>query len=445
MSEKTPRPSSRLRVYPVWVAAAAELFEEILGSPLAADAVVRRFFRRHREMGKRDRGFVTEVAYGVLRWWRRLAHAAGERAQDRPFLVLLYLKVFGFGGVELDLPVGAPELEALEAAALRFRNPPLPDDPRRSIGIAYSLPDWLVATWLEVLPREAVEARCAALNEPGPLVLRVNTLKADRESVRQQLLEEGFSSVPAQYSPVGLLLEEKGFVYRTEAFRRGLFEVQDEGSQLISLLTEAEPDQVVVDACAGGGGKTLHLAALMRSRGDLYASDVRQRALRELERRARRAGARNIRIIPLTGAGPSNAVAPEIQRLQGKADAVLVDAPCSGTGVLRRNPEVAWKLTPQLLAKFTEEQARILANYAPLVRPGGRLVYATCSLLPQENEHRVRAFLEQHPDFSLVPAPEVLARQGVSLPGQTDAFLRLEPASVGTDGFFAAVLVRSQR
>ncbi|AEN72289.1 Fmu (Sun) domain protein [Rhodothermus marinus SG0.5JP17-172] len=427
-----------LRVYPVWIEAVATALQEIFRSPLPADTVLQQFFRKHRKMGKRDRAFVAETVYGMLRHYRRLAHAARRRADDLRFLTLLYLEVFGFGEAKLDLPVRPAERGALEAAARRFREPALPNDPAAALGILYSLPDWLVAAWLEVLPREAVEARCAALKAPAPLTIRVNTLKADRETVRQRLLAEGFPSRPTPYSPVGLILEEKAFIFRTRAFQEGLFEVQDEGSQLISLLTGARPGQVVVDGCAGGGGKTLHLAALMEGRGRLYAFDIHEARLRELRPRARRADVHNVRLHVL----PHNR-ASIVRRLYGKADAVLVDAPCSGTGVLRRNPDAAWKITPERVAALVEQQRQILEAYAPLVRPGGRLVYATCSLLPAENEHQVHAFLEKHPEFTLLSTAEVLARQGIALPHQTDAFLRIEPATHGTDGFFAAVLVRS--
>ncbi len=427
-----------LRVYPVWIEAVATLLREIFCSPLPADTVLQQFFQKHRKMGKRDRAFVAETVYGMLRHYRRLAHAAQLWGDDLRFLTLLYLKVFGFGEVALDLPVRPAESGVLEAAAWRFREPELPDDPVAALGILYSLPDWLVAAWMEVLPRKAVEARCAALKEPAPLTIRVNTLKADRETVRQRLLAEGFSSRPTPYSPVGLILEEKAFIFRTRAFQEGLFEVQDEGSQLISLLTEARPGQVVVDGCAGGGGKTLHLAALMKGKGRLYAFDIHEARLRALRPRTRRADVHNIRLHVL----PHNR-ASIVRRLYGKVDVVLVDVPCSGTGVLRRNPDAAWKITPERVAVLVEQQRQILKAYAPLVQPGGRLVYATCSLLPAENEQQVHAFLKEHSEFMLIPAADVLARQGVNVPHQQDAFLRIEPALHGTDGFFAAVLVRA--
>ncbi len=426
-----------LRVYPVWIEAVTTALQEIFRASLPADTVLQQFFRKHRKMGKRDRAFVAETVYGMLRHYRRLAYAARRRADDLRFLTLLYLNVFGFGKATLDLPTSPSERATLEAATRRFQKPSVPDDPVAALGILYSLPDWLVAAWLETLPREVVEARCAALKTPAPLTIRVNTLKADRETVRRRLLDEGFPSHPTPYSPVGLILEEKAFIFRTRAFQEGLFEVQDEGSQLISLLTEAQPGQVVVDGCAGGGGKTLHLAALMQGKGRLYAFDIHERRLQELRPRARRADVHNIRLHVL----PHNR-ASIVRRLRGKADVVLVDAPCSGTGVLRRNPDAAWKITLERVAALAEQQRQILDAYAPLVRPGGRLVYATCSLLPAENERQIQRFLEHHPEFVLMPAADVLARQGIALPDQHDAFLRVEPATHGTDGFFAAVLRR---
>ncbi|GIW52087.1 MAG: NOL1/NOP2/Sun family protein [Gemmatimonadales bacterium] len=393
-------------------------------------------------MGKRDRAFVAEAVFGVLRWWRRLRHAAGERSEDRKLLVLLYLELFGYGDSALDLPVAPGERSALEDAVLRFREPALPHDPVADIGIVHSLPDWLVAAWLETLPQEVVEARCKALKEPAPLAVRANPLKADRDAVQRRLLEEGFPSRPAFYSPLGLVLEGKGFVYGTGSFREGWFEVQDEGSQLIGFLAEAKPGQVVVDGCAGGGGKTLHLAAMMEDRGELYAFDVSGSRLRQLAARARRAGVRSVRLRVLPRGEPAGRGRSVLDELRGRADVVLVDAPCSGTGVLRRNPEAAWKLTGERIGQLVREQQAILEAYAPLVRPGGRLVYATCSLLPQENEAVVERFLECHPEFALQSAVAVLERQGISVPGQYDLFLRLDPAVHGTDGFFGAVLIR---
>jgi 16S rRNA (cytosine967-C5)-methyltransferase len=394
-------------------------------------------------MGKRDRAFVAEAVFGVLRWWRRLRHAAGERSGDRRFLVLLYLQLFGYGDSDLDLPLAPGERAGLEDAARRFKEPALPGDPVAAVGIEYSLPDWLVAAWLEKMPQDAVEARCKALKEPAPLAVRVNTLKADRDAVQRRLREEGFPSRPAFYSPVGLVLEGKGFVYGTRSFREGWFEVQDEGSQLIGFLTEAKPGQVVVDGCAGGGGKTLHLAAMMEDRGELYALDVSGCRLRELRVRARRAGVRSVRVGVLPRVESGGGGVSVLGELRGRADVVLVDVPCSGTGVLRRNPEAAWKLTGDRISELVREQRAILDAYAPLVKGGGRLVYATCSLLPQENEAVVEGFLERHGEFAPVSAVEVLGRQSISVPGQRDRFLRLDPALHATDGFFAAVLVRS--
>ncbi len=432
----------RFRIYPIWIEAAAEILSRTLASPLPADRVLRKFFRQHPQMGKRDRTFVADSVYGVLRWWRRLEHAAGERAEDRKFLVTLYLRLFGYGERVLDLPLNQADEAALEAAAMRFREPTLPGDPGAAIGIAYSLPDWLVAAWLEVSPCDLVEARCKALKEPAPLVLRANTLKADRPTLERRLLEEGFPTRRAVYSPVGLVVERKGFVYGTRAFRQGWFEVQDEGSQLIGFLTEAKPGQVVVDGCAGGGGKTLHLAAMMEDRGELHAFDVSQSRLRQLQRRARRAGVRSVRVRILSQGEPARGARSPLAELKGRADLVLLDAPCSGTGVLRRNPDAVWKLTSGRIAELVREQRSILEAYCALLKPGGRLVYATCSLLLQENEAVIEEFSERHPEFAVHSAQEILERQGISVPGQHDQFLRLDPALHATDGFFGAVLIR---
>ncbi|HEY0092722.1 MAG TPA: RsmB/NOP family class I SAM-dependent RNA methyltransferase, partial [Archangium sp.] len=253
---------------------------------------------------------------------------------------------------------------------------------------------------------------------------------------------EGIQSRPTPLSPLGLILETRTNVFSLAAFRDGWMEVQDEGSQLLGMLVDAPPTKVV-DACAGAGGKTLQLAVQMKNRGDLHALDIDERRIDELRKRARRDGVHNVRtqLIPPEGPEAEEAIAP----LKGKADRVLVDAPCSGTGTLRRKPDARYRLTPEMIDDHVARQKRLLARFAPLVKPGGRLIYGTCSVLREENEAVVEDFLAKHPDFSVRPVTEELGPELGAKVSQGGPFLRLAPHLHNTDGFFGAILVRAKK
>lgn len=281
-----------------------------------------------------------------------------------------------------------------------------------------------------------IVALADALNQPATLDLRVNTLKADRNSVAQRLADDGFPIELTPYSPLGLRRRERAPLFNTPSFKEGLFEIQDEGSQLVCLLLEARRREMVVDFCAGAGGKTLQIGALMANTGTLYAFDVSQKRLDALKPRIKRAGLDIVRMVTIAHERDTR-----VQRLQGKIDRVLVDAPCTGTGTLRRNPDIKWR--PVDLVEINALQQRILAAAAQMVKPGGRLVYVTCSLLKEENDDVVNAFLSQHPDFHSLPAAQILARQQVSgIVSTDDHALRLYPHQHGTDGFYAIALER---
>jgi len=274
-----------------------------------------------------------------------------------------------------------------------------------------------------------------ALNQPATLDLRVNTLKSDRDTVYRQLTEEGATLEATPYSPLGLRSQERASLFRSEAFSKGLFEVQDEGSQLIAMLVEAGRREMVMDFCAGGGGKTLALGAAMQATGTLYACDVAHWRLKALKPRLARAGLSSVRSMALASENDAH-----LKRLAGKMDRVLVDAPCSGTGTLRRNPDIKWRKLD--LPELMHLQTRILAAAADLVKPGGRLVYSTCSLLDEENGGIVRAFLAVHPDFRLLDARAVFAGQGAIVPLEGE-MMQLYPHRHATDGFFAAAMQRA--
>jgi len=301
-----------------------------------------------------------------------------------------------------------------------------------------SLPEPLATRWIAEFGAEA-EAAAAAMNERAPLTARVNTLSSSRDEVLSQLRAAGVESRPTSLSPIGIQLETRINAFSLPPFKEGRFELQDEGSQLLGMLVDAPP-KLVVDACAGAGGKTLQLAAQMKNRGELFALDISEARMRDLKKRARRAGAFNVRtrIIPSVPAEAGGA----IRDLFGRADRVLVDVPCSGTGSLRRNPDARYRITAADLEMQTRRQRELLSLFAELVRPGGRLIYGTCSVLREENESMIEQFLGSRSDFALRPAGVVL---GEELAGKVtrEGFLRVAPHSHGTDGFFGAVLQRA--
>lgn len=424
------------------LAAAIELLEGIEAEPRRpADALAAAFFRARRYMGGGDRRAVADLVWGVLRQRLRLAWWLGARASPRA-LVLAHLllaerrapgevaRLFA-GGRHGARPLD-PEERAL-AGALAGRPllaPEMPEGPRLNI------PDWALPGFAARFgPRLAEEA--AALERPAPVDLRANTLKADRAAARAALARDGLAAEPTPLAPHGLRLRDRAPLAATAAYREGLVEVQDEGSQILAALVGARPGMRVADLCAGAAGKTLALAAAMGNRGRITACDVSAPRLAAAARRLRRAGVQNAETHLLT---PGDRWA---KRRAGGFDRVLVDAPCTGTGTWRRNPDARGRTTGADLQELVTKQREILATSAQLVRPGGRLVYATCSLLPEEDEVQVERFLSEHPAFRLVPAAQAWREAG--LPGAAPApglYLLLTPAAQGTDGFFAAVLER---
>lgn len=415
---------------------AARLLDAVRNGPPPADKQMELYFRAHRNLGVRDRGFAAETVYGCLRRLRFLEYIVGvEPAPSNALAAVYLLAAQGWSARALEQAgykpeQGRAELEA-RALAARLRSTDIASLPP---DVQTNLPTWLLERLEAQLGAAETRALAEALNLPAPLDVRVNTIKADRETVAKRLADEGFPVEPTPYSPVGLRRTERAPLFKTQAFQDGLFEVQDEGSQLLALLLEPKRREVVVDFCAGGGGKTLHLGALMANTGTIHAFDVSARRLENLKPRLKRAGLDNIRTLVI-----DHERDPRVQRLHGKVDRVLVDAPCSGTGTLRRNPDIKWRALD--LAQVTATQRTILAAAAELVRPGGRIGYATCSLLKEENEEIVQDFLASHPDFRVVPVNEILARRHVALPDAGE-FLRLYPHRHGADGFFAAVMER---
>jgi 16S rRNA (cytosine967-C5)-methyltransferase len=377
--------------------------ERLLEGAEPADVCLRRFFGAHPSMGRNDRGRLAEAAWDILRNRRLYAHLAQT----------------GRGSL-------AARLLAVHAARERIEADVLPR------AIRLSLPDWLDDRLAAQLAPDELERLGAALLLPAPLDLRVNLLRTDVAGARAALAAEGIAAEPVPLAPLALRVEGKPALERTRAFREGLVEVQDAGSQLLAHLVAPRRGQTVVDFCAGAGGKTLALAALLRGSGQVFACDVSATRLARMRERLSRSGASNVQPF-----GIDSEHDRKLDRLAGRADAVLVDAPCSGTGTLRRNPDLKWRFDPVSLTALGATQRSILAAAARLVRPGGVLVYATCSLLAEENEAVREDFEREHPAWELQGAGECLAGQGVVLAEPSARVLALRPDRDRTDGFYA--------
>jgi 16S rRNA (cytosine967-C5)-methyltransferase len=305
------------------------------------------------------------------------------------------------------------------------------------MGVRADLPDWVIDRMRKHMSDEEILLLARSLQQPAPLDLRVNSMKAPRQGVLDRLEHDQIAAQPTRYSPLGVRLREKPALNQHPMFLDGAVEVQDEGSQLLGMLVEPRRGEMVVDFCAGAGGKTLQMGAAMDSTGRLYAFDVSDKRLANLGPRLKRSGLSNV--FPQRIAGENDA---KVKRLRGKIDRVLVDAPCTGLGTLRRNPDLKFRQTAESVVELNAKQTAILDAAASLVKPGGRLVYGTCSLLTEENEEVVAGFLASHADFRVVNAAEVLERQGVKVPDAGGEYLKLLPHKHDTDGFFAAVLER---
>ncbi|MFM8863827.1 MAG: RsmB/NOP family class I SAM-dependent RNA methyltransferase [Limnohabitans sp.] len=409
----------------------AELVKLCLTFEHPADAVVSRYFREHRALGPRERATLAETAFAVLRkklLFEQLARSGSGPKERR-------LAILGFHGPRDFLKSALGEQEKAWLDACDQVEPQALLAPHR-----HNLPEWL-ATALQAQLGEDFQTLAELLQRPAPLDLRVNTQLAKRAEVQKALARAGIVAEPTPYSPWGLRLQDKPALQRTEAFTQGAIEVQDEGSQLLALLVDAHRGEMVVDFCAGAGGKTLALGAAMRSTGRLYAFDVSGHRLEALKPRLARSGLSNVH-----PAAIAHERDERIKRLAGKIDRVLVDAPCSGLGTLRRNPDLKWRQSQAGVAELVAKQTAILESAARLVKSGGRLVYATCSVLPQENEEIAQAFGLAHPDFVPLPVAQELVRlkveQGPQLCSADGRFLRLWPHRHATDGFFAAAWVR---
>ena len=422
------------RLSPFLLMHAESALRALLRFDYPADAVLSYYFRNHRALGHADRAFVAELCFLVLRHLRSLSARCEETYVPQRLLLTALFCLAGWNLRELRQRL--PEVTDAEAEHLAHAK--RWDAGAAPAAVRCDLPDWLFSR-LETQWGDELPLLVSALNRPAPLDLRINPLKTSREGVLARLAADGVTAMPTPFSPWGIRLPQKLALSQHPLFLEGCVEVQDEGSQLLGFLLQPKRGEMVLDFCAGSGGKTLLLGALMRSTGRLYALDVSERRLANLKPRLARSGLSNVHPIRIDSENDIR-----VKRLVGKLDRVLVDAPCSGLGTLRRNPDLKWRQQPEGLAELVQKQEAILTAAARLVKSGGRLVYATCSILHEENEQVVANFLAGHPQFSPVDARAVLMAQGIDLGVSTalGAALRLSPHQQGCDGFFAMAMER---
>ncbi len=410
--------------------ATSDAASQVLRLDAPADRKLSAFFRSQPKLGHFERGVIAETVYAILRRRRHLEWALGHATPRQ--LVLATLSETHDPAVLSDL-VGPKEARWLHELATRESTA---DD--LPLGVELELPDWVVEALSQTMASEMLRKLAQALSEPAPIDLRVNELRIDRDTALSQLASFHIQGEPTPYSPLGIRLRGKPVIHRCPLFVDGSIEIQDEGSQLIGYLVSPLRGEMVVDFCAGAGGKTLALAAMMRSTGRVYAFDNDEKRLTRFKPRLARSGLSNVHPQRVDGERD-----PRIGRLAGKIDRVLVDAPCSGLGTLRRNPDLKWRHSLQTVEELHAKQLSIVNSAARLVKPGGRLVYATCSLLPRENEAVVEAFLTNSSGFRVVDAYAELAKRDIKVTSEGAPYLKLYPHIHHTDGFFAAVLERS--
>ncbi|SMC45572.1 RsmB/NOP family class I SAM-dependent RNA methyltransferase [Moheibacter sediminis] len=374
-----------------------------------ADRELEKMLKSNKKWGSRDRAFIAETVYDTVRWKRMIEASMGKEVS--PDNLWEFVGTW-FSLNDEKLPYW-DEFKKIDQREVLKKNHAATD---RNFAVKASIPDWLNQLGMKELGKQW-ETEIDVMNVPSPAVIRTNTLKTDRKTLQRKLKEEGIESEILSKYPDALELAQKANIFKTEAFQNGWFEVQDAGSQLISPYLNVQPGMRVVDACAGAGGKALHLAALTENKGQIYGLDIHEWKLLELKKRAKRNGAQNIQ----TKVIDSSKV---VKKMENTADRLLIDAPCSGLGVLSRNPDAKWKLSQEFIDSVKKEQAKILDEYCKIVKVSGAMVYATCSILPSENQNQVEIFLENHPEFKLVREKQLL------------------PSQTGFDGFYMAYLER---
>lgn len=397
-----------MRLHRTLVFAVIDSLNLIFNEKKYASKVVEKALKRDKRWGSRDRKFIAETIYEMVRWKRLYNEIAGTKEHYtnenlwKNFTVWAILKGHAL-----------PDWKQFEGTPTRRIKGKF-DELQKERKFKESIPDWLDDLGVKEIG-ENWDAEIHALNQPAKVILRVNTLKTNRQQLKKLFLSDGIETETLKSHPNALVLTERKNVFLTEAFKKGMFEIQDASSQLVAQFLDVEPGQRVIDTCAGAGGKSLHLSALMQNKGQIIALDIYGNKLKELKRRAKRAGAHNIETRAIEST-------KTIKKLKNSADRVLIDSPCSGLGVLKRNPDAKWKLQPEFLENIIKTQAEILENYSKMVKVGGKLVYATCSIFPSENEMQVEKFLKNNSDFKLINENKV------------------SPAKTGFDGFYMALM-----
>jgi 16S rRNA (cytosine967-C5)-methyltransferase len=388
-----------------------------------ADRFLGNFFHQHRrKFGSRDRRFISEIIYSIFRnklyfeMW-----AAHCNKHESEFLVLLAAGLEGLLSAEdwnsLKTTIALDKLQAYSFPSSASR---------KDLSVRYSCPEWLVQKWTKQFGEEEARLVMESIQNRPPFVIRANTLKKSREELAAHWTKRGYDVTPTELSATGIRFKDRVNLFDSEEFRDGWFEIQDEGSQLVCEKVAPVPGEIIWDVCAGAGGKSLALAALMQNKGRIIATDIREKKLDDLRKRAQRAGVSNIFPADL-------ARLDELKIIRNGIDKIVVDAPCSGTGTLRRNPDAKWKLKEEKFTSRQAEQLEIVEKALPRLKPGGRVYYVTCSLEPEENEQVVLALLEKHPELRLIPAGD-----------SPDGFLHLMPHRQGTDGFFLAIAEKTK-
>ncbi len=401
---------NKVRLHPNLVKACIEGLRQIYTDGKHADSVVNNLLKSNPKWGSSDRKFIAETIYDIVRWWRKLWFVVGEEPN------LTNAGLWKLCGVYLvNKGMYLPAWEEFENINLNAVHDRL-DKAEGIRVIRESIPDWLDSIAEEELG-DVWETEIAELNKQADFVIRANTIKVNRNSLQKALRDEETETAVIPNHPDALVVSERKRIFTTHCFQDGWFEVQDASSQEVAYFMDLTPGMRVVDACAGGGGKSLHMAALMQNKGRIISLDIFEWKLKELSRRAKRAGVSIIetRIIESS---------KTIKRLAEQADRVLIDAPCSGLGILKRNPDIKWKLSPESIDNIRKEQAKILSDYCVMTKKGGKLIYATCSILPSENEKIVDKFLSEHPNFKKVKEKKIL------------------PSESGFDGFYMAMMER---
>ena len=397
---------------------------DVLSNTGPADVKLGLFFKQHRDLGTKDRAFVAESVYGVLRRKAFLMYVS-EGNDPRKLLLAYLIRVLGTSTRDLNDVLNAQQMEWAQAIKAKKT-----EDMTKAEKA--DLPEWFWDKLVVQYGEEEALTIARSFHQQASLDLRVNIIKASREDVIAKFSSEKTELTPTPYAPYGLRMPQKMTISKHPFFIDGKIEVQDEGSQLLAQLVAPRRGEMVADFCAGAGGKSLAIGALMRNSGRIYDFDVSEKRLQNLGIRLKRSGLSNLHSQVI-----SSEADPKLKRLFGKFDRVLVDAPCSGLGTLRRNPDLKWRQQPKDVEELTVKQTNILARASKLVKAGGRLIYATCSLLRDENEQIAEAFLQSNPEFRLVPANSILAQQEIDL--DTGEYLKLLPHLHQTDGFFAAV------